>query len=75
VTDDSAVDSMRLLARRTPPVVAGESAVAGLAALLLAARDPASRAMLGLDEGSRVLLFGTEGATDAETYARLVGAA
>jgi diaminopropionate ammonia-lyase len=72
VTDDSAVDAMRLLARRMPPVVAGESAVAGLAALLLAARDPVSRVMLGLDADSRVLLFGTEGATDPETYARLV---
>ncbi|WP_270934103.1 diaminopropionate ammonia-lyase [Falsiroseomonas oryzae] len=71
VSDDSAVDCMRLLARRKPPVVAGESAVAGLAALLLAARDPFSRAMLGLDADSRVLLFGTEGATDPETYARL----
>jgi diaminopropionate ammonia-lyase len=72
VTDDSAVDAMRLLARRQPRVVAGESAVAGLAALLLAARDPFSRGMLGLDADSRVLLFGTEGATDPETYDRLV---
>jgi diaminopropionate ammonia-lyase len=71
VPDASAVDCMRLLARRTPPLVAGESAVAGLAALLLAARDPLSRAMLGLDADSRVLLFGTEGATDQETYDRL----
>jgi diaminopropionate ammonia-lyase len=71
VPDDSAVDCMRLLAKRTPPVIAGESAVAGLAALLLAARDPLSRAMLGLDAESRVLLFGTEGATDPETWARL----
>jgi diaminopropionate ammonia-lyase len=62
---------MKLLARRTPKVVAGESAVAGLAALLLAARDPFARGMLGLDADSRVLLFGTEGATDPETYARL----
>ncbi len=71
VPDASAVDCMKLLARRTPRLVAGESAVAGLAALLLAARDPLSRAMLGLDEASRVLVFGTEGATDPETYARL----
>ncbi len=75
VTDDSAVDCMKLLARRTPKVVAGESAVAGLAALLLAARDPFARAMLGLEADSRVLLFGTEGATDPETYARLTAAA
>jgi diaminopropionate ammonia-lyase len=71
VPDESAVDCMRLLARRKPAVVAGESAVAGLAGLLLAARDPFCRAMLGLDAESRVLLFGTEGATDPETYARL----
>lgn len=73
VPDESAVACMRALAARTPPVVAGESAVAGLAALLLAARDPLARTSLGLAPDSRVLLFGTEGATDAEVYARLVG--
>ncbi|MFC7609758.1 hypothetical protein [Teichococcus aestuarii] len=73
VSDDSAVDVMRLLARRDPPITAGESAVAGLAGLLLASADPAARAALGLDGGSRVLLFGTEGATDPALYARLVG--
>lgn len=73
VPDDSAVACMKALAKRKPPVVAGESAVAGLAALLIAAREPFARAALGLDESSRVLLFGTEGATDPEVYARLVG--
>jgi diaminopropionate ammonia-lyase len=73
VPDDSAVACMKALAARTPPVVAGESAVAGLAALLLAAREPFARAALGLDESSRILLFGTEGATDPEVYAQLVG--
>jgi diaminopropionate ammonia-lyase len=71
VPDESAVDCMRLLARRKPPLVAGESAVAGLAALLLAAADPMSRGLLGLDTQSRVLLFGTEGATDPALYERL----
>jgi diaminopropionate ammonia-lyase len=71
VPDESAVDCMRLLARRKPKVVAGESAVAGLAGLLLAAADPLARAMLGLEPSSRVLLFGTEGATDPELYAKL----
>jgi diaminopropionate ammonia-lyase len=75
IPDDSAVEAMRLLARREPKVVAGESAVAGLAALLLVSRDPMSRGMLGLDAGSRVLIFGTEGATDPETYARLTAEA
>ncbi|MFB9970231.1 pyridoxal-phosphate dependent enzyme [Pseudoroseomonas cervicalis] len=73
VADDSAVDGMRLLARRQPPVVAGESAVAGLAGLLLAAQDAAARDALGLDADSRVLVFGTEGATDPQLYAQLVG--
>ncbi|WP_135466537.1 diaminopropionate ammonia-lyase [Crenalkalicoccus roseus] len=72
VPDDAAVACMRLLARRAPPVVAGESAVAGLAGLLLAAQEPFARAALGLDAESRVLLFGTEGATDPDSYARLV---
>jgi diaminopropionate ammonia-lyase len=75
VGDDSAVDAMRALARRSPALVAGESAVAGLAALLLVAADPLSRAMIGLDTASRVLLFGTEGATDPVLYARLTAAA
>lgn len=73
VPDESAVDGMKLLAGRTPPVVAGESAVAGLAALLLAVQEPFARAALGIDTTSRILLFGTEGATDPEVYTRLVG--
>lgn len=73
VPDDSAVACMKALAARTPPIVAGESAVAGLAALLLAAREPFARTALGLEETSRVLIFGTEGATDPEVYERLVG--
>jgi diaminopropionate ammonia-lyase len=62
---------MRLLAARG--IVAGESGVAGLAACLLAAADPAARETLDLTEDSRVLTFSTEGATDAEQYRRLVG--
>jgi diaminopropionate ammonia-lyase len=72
--DASAVDAMRLLAARTPPIVAGESAAPVLAAFLLAAAEPMTRAMLGLDVESRVLLLGTEGATDAALYATLTAA-
>ncbi len=70
VPDEAAVACMRLLARQG--IVAGESGVAGLAALLLAAADPAARAALKLGPASRVLLFSTEGATDPELYERLV---
>ncbi len=73
VPDESAVACMKVLAECAPPVTAGESAVAGLAGLLLAAREPFARTALGLEADSRVLLFGTEGATDAEVYERLVG--
>jgi diaminopropionate ammonia-lyase len=72
VSDESAVECMKLLAHQTPPIVAGESAVAGLAALLLAMQEPYARGALGLGADSRVLLFGTEGATDPEVYDRLV---
>ena len=72
VPDESAVACMKLLAQRRPPLVAGESAVAGLAALLLVAREPFARVALGLEADSRVLLFGTEGATDQAVYDRLV---
>lgn len=70
VPDEAAIDCMRLLARQG--IVAGESGVAGLAALLLAAADPAARAALNLGPASRVLLFSTEGATDPELYKSLV---
>jgi diaminopropionate ammonia-lyase len=70
VPDSAAVNTMRLLAGLG--MVSGESGVAGLAALRLAAADPAARAALGLDARSRVLLFSTEGATDPELYDRLV---
>ncbi len=71
IPDDAAVATMRLLAQAG--VVAGESGVAGLAGCLLAAADPAARETLGLQPDSRVLVFSTEGATDPELYARLVG--
>ncbi|MEJ0070455.1 MAG: diaminopropionate ammonia-lyase [Pseudomonadota bacterium] len=73
IPDQGAIDAMRLLADRRPPVVAGESAVAGLAGLCAAAADPEARAALGLDADSRVLLFGSEGATDPALYAQIVG--
>jgi len=76
ITDEAAAEAMRILADARfgdEPVVAGESAVAGLAGLVLAASDAASRASLALGPDSVVLLFGTEGATDPEVYQRIVG--
>jgi diaminopropionate ammonia-lyase len=76
ITDEAAIDCMRLLAEGRygdPPIVAGESAVAGLAGFLIASADPKVRRSLELDGNSRILVFGTEGATDPELYTRLVG--
>ncbi|HUF86304.1 MAG TPA: diaminopropionate ammonia-lyase [Thermohalobaculum sp.] len=76
VEDGDAVAMMRRLARPAagdPAIVAGESAVAGLVALLAVMRDDAARAALGLGPDSRVLVFGTEGDTDPELYEELVG--
>ena len=72
VPDAAAVAAMRWLAARA--VVSGESGAAGLAGLFQAAADPVAREALGLDAGSRVLLFSTEGATDPALYAELVRA-
>ncbi len=71
VRDAAAADAMRQLA--TLGVVGGESGVAGLAGLIKAARDPALRNALQLDASSRVLCYGTEGATDPEVYRAIVG--
>ncbi|HYZ31125.1 MAG TPA: diaminopropionate ammonia-lyase [Crenalkalicoccus sp.] len=74
VPDAAAIAAMRVLARRQPKLEAGESAVAGLAALLLAAAEPFARGALDLTPDSRVLLFGTEGATDPVLWRQLVEA-
>jgi diaminopropionate ammonia-lyase len=77
ISDDAAIAMMRRLARPKsgdPPLVAGESGVAGLAALVLTMGDQAAREALGLTPQARVLVFGTEGDTDPELYRKLVGA-
>jgi diaminopropionate ammonia-lyase len=67
--------TVRMLARPLPgdPMIeAGESAVAGLSALIAARTDPALSKALGLDTTSRVLLIGSEGITDPEIYAQIM---
>ncbi len=67
VPDDTALALMRRLA--VEGIVAGESAVAGLAGAL-AARQ---REAFGLGPQSRLLVFGSEGATDPALYRQIVG--
>ena len=76
VTDTAAGHAMRCLAQGCdgdPPLVAGESAVAGLCALVGALSNPGIREGLGLGPDSRVMLFGSEGDTDPVLYRKIVG--
>ena len=54
-------------------IVAGESAVAGVAAAIAASQSDAARQTLGLNADSRILFFGSEAATDPALYEQLVG--
>ncbi len=56
-------------------VVAGESAVCGLAAAIRLRANPQAAAAFGLDDASRILIFGSEGATDPVLYNEIVTAA
>ncbi len=76
IQDDDAVAAMRRLAagsQRDIPLVAGESAVAGLAALVKIVATSSLASAVGIDAQSRVLLISTEGATAPGVYAELVG--
>ena len=76
IDDAYALESMRRLARPVagdPPVVAGETGGAGLAALLAAMDHPDIRQALALDDQSRVVIMGSEGDTDPVIYREIVG--
>ncbi|CCV06392.1 Diaminopropionate ammonia-lyase [Mesorhizobium metallidurans STM 2683] len=77
VSEEDAKNAMRSLAfrgQRRQGIVAGESGAAGLAGLQVLSRDANARAILKLDEHSRVLLVNTETATDPASYEEIVGA-
>lgn len=78
VTDEGAIEAVRILARVNggdPPIISGESGAAGLAGLLRGCREAQLKDALHLGEGSRVLLFSTEGATDPDIHAALIQSA
>jgi diaminopropionate ammonia-lyase len=75
IPDSIVAPTVRMLANAqasAAPVEAGESAVAGLAALIAARQDETLSKTLGLDSNSRVLLIGSEGVTDPEIFARIM---
>lgn len=78
ISDTAAAAAMRALAEGTsgdPRIVAGEAGVGGLAGLMAAACDESGRRKLGLGPDSRVLIIGSEGATDPALYEEIVGRA
>ena len=67
--------AMRLAGRPIgddPGIIAGESAVAGFAAVIAAAKQGQLKEKLGLTTASQVLLIGSEGATDPEIYNQIM---
>lgn len=78
VDESSVGPCMRLLANGEygdKKIVSGESAVAGLAAVIAASQSGDMTQKLELDSQSRVLLIGTEGATDPELYKSILNSA
>ena len=76
ISDAPVAPLMQLLAvgvSGDSPIVAGESAIAGLAGLIGAMQSERLAREMNLDAQSRVLVFGTEGATDPEVFEALVG--
>ena len=72
ISEDAVPACMKMLAQSQPRVEAGESAVAGLGAAIVAREDVEMSNKLGLDANSRIFVIGTEGATDPELYQRLI---
>jgi len=78
VEDGKVPQAMRTLARgsaRDIPILAGESGVAGLVALLEIAGRSEYRQAIALDANAKVMLINTEGDTAPEIYRNLVGQA
>jgi diaminopropionate ammonia-lyase len=76
IDDEPAREAMRLTA--ASGIVSGETGAAGLGGLLELLRDEGgseARTALGIDAQTRVLLFNCEGATDPDSYRRIVGRA
>ena len=78
-SDDVSARGMRMLARPQggdPAIVSGESGAIGTGLVSAIMEEESCRDLrdaLGLNKNSVVLLFSTEGATDPENYARVVG--
>ena len=73
IPDEPIAEVMKYLSQLPEPVVAGESAVAGLAGYMITQHSEEYRKALQIDENSKILFLGTEGDTDAVVYEKMVG--
>ncbi len=76
VSEERAIEAFKMLAfpvSGDPNLSIGESGPGGLAGLLEVTANEDDRNTLNLGQDSRVLLIGTEGATDPELYNELIG--
>jgi diaminopropionate ammonia-lyase len=73
IPDPPAVEAMKAAYRTEPSLIIGETGIAGLAGVLVAARDPEIRRSLGLDARAKVVAVACEGATDLDVFHRLTG--
>ena len=77
IADGAVAPAMRMLASGVAgggEIEAGECSVPGPVALIAACCDQELRASMGLDAESRVLVIGSEGATDPAIYADILAA-
>jgi diaminopropionate ammonia-lyase len=77
IADGAVAPAMRMLASGAAgggEIEAGECSVPGPVALIAAACDQGLRREMHLDADSRVLVIGSEGATDPAIYAEILGA-
>jgi diaminopropionate ammonia-lyase len=72
IDEGSVAPCMRLLANGDSKIIAGESAVAGVAALIGCTQSNNLAESLKLNSESSILVIGTEGATDPSLYNELV---
>lgn len=76
IDDDVAWDAVRALAEPRdgdPAIEAGGSGASGLGGALAACADPDLRTRLGIGPDARILVLGTEGATDPVQFEEIVG--
>ena len=75
INDRNIPELMRLLANGQgddQPIEAGECSVSGLAALMAIQENKEVLDAINLNHNSRVLIFGTEGATDPSIYKAII---